>query len=139
MFKKFVAAFFSVVFSAMLIGCGTDMGNDLSSDISSIMDPNPNGSAQSSTPSTNSSITNSSSQPDTNSQTAKISREKAKEIALNHAKVNESEITDYEIELDNEDGKLMYDVSFESNGKEYNYDIDADTGDITNSKNELVD
>ncbi|MBE6787953.1 MAG: hypothetical protein E7537_06370, partial [Ruminococcaceae bacterium] len=69
----------------------------------------------------------------------KISKEEAKDIALKHANLKETDISDYDIELDNEDGKLIYDISFEANGKEYDYDIDAHTGNVTNSMNELID
>lgn len=131
MFKKILAAFCAVVFSAMLTGCGTDMGNDISSDINSIMDPDMNNSVgQNSTPTNEQNNT---------ASDVKISKEKAKEIALKHANVKETDISDYEIELDNENGKFVYDISFDANGKEYDYDIDADTGNITNSKNELID
>ena len=133
MFKKILAAFFAVVFSAMLAGCGTKVGNDISSDINSIMDPNMNNSVgQNSTPTT-------SEQQNNSTNNAKISKAKAKEIALSHAGVKEADISDYEIELDNENGVLVYDISFDCNGKEYDYDINANTGEITNSKNELVD
>ncbi len=131
MFKKIMATFCTLVFSAMLAGCGTQMGEDISSDISSMMpDTNTDSSYQSETNTT---------QQNTTASEAKISKEKAKEIALNHANLKESDITDYEIDLDNEDGKLVYEISFECGGKEYDYDVNATTGDISNSKNELID
>ena len=137
MFKKFLAAFCAVVFSAMLTGCG------ISSDISSIMDPDMNNSAQQDNNTNNNSVgknsTPISEQQNNTTTEAKISKEKAKEIALNHANVKETEISDYEIDLENENGKLEYDISFDANGKEYDYDVDATTGEITNSKNELID
>ena len=68
-----------------------------------------------------------------------FTKEQAKEIALKHANIKAADITDYEIDLDTEDGKLVYDISFEHNGKEYDYDVDAETGKITNSKNEIID
>lgn len=131
MFKKILATFCTLVFSAMLTGCGTQMGEDISSDISSMM-PDTN------TDSSYHSDTNSTQQSNTQSE-AKITKDKAKEIALEHANLKETDIRDYEIDLDNEDGKLVYEISFESNGKEYDYDVNATTGDISNSKNELVD
>lgn len=130
MFKKILAAFCAVVFSAMLTGCGTKMGEDISSDISSMMPDMDTSSQQSDTTSPQ--------QGNTQSE-AKITKEKAKEIALKHAKLTEDKITDYEIDLDNEDGKLVYEISFESNGKEYDYDVDATTGDVSNSMYELID
>ena len=145
MFKKIIVSFFAVVFSALLVGCGTEMGDDLSSDISSIMDPDMNNSAQqdNSNNTSNNSVGHNSTpisdQQNNTSSNAKISKEKAKEIALDHAKLTEDKITDYEIDLDNEDGILVYEISFESNGKEYDYDVNANTGEISNSKNELID
>ncbi len=131
MFKKIIATFCALVFSAMLAGCGTQVGEDISSDISSMMpDATDNSSYQSST--------NSTPQNSTTSD-VKITKERAKEIALEHAKIKETDITDYEIDLDNEDGKLVYEISFESNGKEYDYDVDATTGKVTNSMYELID
>ncbi len=124
MIRKFLVTFFSLVFSAMLMGCGENMKTEINSDINSMMDSN---------------ILNSSEQQSNNTNSAQISREKAKEIALKHANVQEDKITDYEIDLDNENGILIYEISFESNGKEYDYDVNAQTGEITNSKNELID
>ncbi len=154
MFKKIMATFCTLVFSAMLAGCGTQMGEDISSDISSMMPntsnnsstQNNNGSSsyQSNNGSSNQGNNGSLNQGNNNSSNynasdAKITKEKAKEIALKQANLKETDITDYEIDLDNEDGKLVYEISFESNGKEYDYDVDANTGSISNSKNELVD
>lgn len=59
-----------------------------------------------------------------------ISTSKAKSIALNDAGLKASEIYDYEIELDRDNGVLHYDVSFEKDGKDYDYEIDAKTGKI---------
>lgn len=59
-----------------------------------------------------------------------ISREKAKSIALKDAGLKEANIYDLEIELDREKGTLHYDVSFESNGRDYDYEINAKTGKI---------
>ncbi len=130
MFKKIIAAFFAVVFSALMVGCGTDMGEDISSDISSLMpDSNTSSQHESNTPQNNNNTTSE----------AKISKEKAKEIVLEHAKLTEDKITDYEIDLDNENGILVYEISFDSNGKEYDYDVDANTGKVTNSMYELID
>lgn len=141
MFKKFVAAFFAIVFSAVFAGCGTKMGEDVSSDISSILEPDNSNSAQqnnnSNTP--NTSINNSSMPNSNTTSEAKISKEKAKEIALRHANVNEDKVSDFEIDLDTENGVLVYEISFDSNGKEYDYDVNATTGDITDSKHEIID
>lgn len=61
---------------------------------------------------------------------ANISRAKAKSIALTDAGLKESQIYDYEIELDYSLNTLVYEISFEYNGKDYDYDINAKTGKI---------
>ncbi|OKZ54333.1 MAG: hypothetical protein BHV94_03855, partial [Clostridiales bacterium 59_14] len=61
---------------------------------------------------------------------ADIGHAKAKSIALNHAGVSESKAYDMEIELDDEDGTLVYEVEFKSGNMEYSYEINAATGAI---------
>lgn len=57
-----------------------------------------------------------------------IGKENAKRIALNHA--NAAEYGNYNSELCNRDGKLVYCINFEANGRNCKYVIDADTGEI---------
>ena len=64
---------------------------------------------------------------------------KAKSIALNHAGVSENQAYDMEIELDDEDGTLVYEVEFQSGGMEYSYEINAATGAILKHETELDD
>ena len=66
-----------------------------------------------------------------------IGHAKAKSIALNHAGVSESKAYDMEIELDEEDGMLIYEVEFKSGGMEYSYEINAATGAIVKQETEL--
>lgn len=61
---------------------------------------------------------------------------KAKSIALNHAGVSESKAYDMEIEPDEEDGMLVYEVEFKSGGMEYSYEINAATGAIVKQETE---
>ncbi len=68
-----------------------------------------------------------------------IGEAKAKEIALNHAGVTASQIRDYECKLDRENGTVVYEVSFETNQYEYEYDINAATGKIIKSDKETND
>ena len=63
----------------------------------------------------------------TASQKAYIGEDKAKEIALNHANV--TSVTNYKIELDFDD-VMVYEIEFKANNKEYDYEINATTGDI---------
>lgn len=62
--------------------------------------------------------------------TAKITEEQAKEIALNHANLNNEQVNFEKVELDKDDGVQKYEVEFHYNNREYNYEIDANTGDI---------
>ena len=64
---------------------------------------------------------------------------KAKSIAMNHAGVSENEAYDMDIELDDEDGILVYEVEFKSGGMEYSYEINAATGTILKHEMELDD
>ena len=64
---------------------------------------------------------------------------KAKSIALNHAGVSESKAYDMDIELDDEDGTLVYEVEFKSGNMEYDFEIDAASGTILKHEAELDD
>ena len=59
-----------------------------------------------------------------------IGEKKAKSIALKHAGLKESEVSGLYVELDYDDGVLRYEVDFRQGQIEYDYDIDAKTGDI---------
>ena len=65
-----------------------------------------------------------------------IGADKAKEIALNHAGVSADRIYDLEIELDRDYWSISYVVSFKSDVFEYDYDIDAYSGNIIKSRKE---
>ncbi len=69
--------------------------------------------------------------------TGDIGHAKAKSIALNHAGVSENKAYDMEIELDDEDGTLVYEVEFKFGGMEYSYEINAATGAILKHEAEL--
>ena len=71
--------------------------------------------------------------------TGDIGHAKAKSIALNHAGVSESKAYDMEIELDDEDGTLVYEVEFKFGGMEYSYEINAATGAILKHEAEIDD
>ena len=64
---------------------------------------------------------------------------KAKSIALNHAGVSDSKAYDMDIELDDEDGKLVYEVEFKSGNMEYDYEIDAASGAVLKHEAERED
>lgn len=71
------------------------------------------------------------------SQKSLIGTEQAKSIALSKAGL--STASQIEIELDTEKGVLIYEVEFKSNGNEYEYDINAKTGEIVYSHIEKDD
>lgn len=72
----------------------------------------------------------------TNSQTSSSNTEnyigetKALEIALNHAGVNTQDLLFSKSHLDRDDGRTQYDVEFYAGNKEYDYEIDAISGNI---------
>lgn len=68
-----------------------------------------------------------------------ISADRAKEIALSHAGVAETNVFDYDCELEHEKGRAFYEVDFESMNYEHEYDIDAVTGEIIRSDKEIRD
>ena len=82
---------------------------------------------------------NATAKPSAPSGGADIGYAKAKSIALNHAGVSENQAYDMDIELDDEDGKLVYEVEFKSNSMEYDYEIDAASGAILKHEAELDD
>ena len=77
--------------------------------------------------------------PDPSGTAQDIGHAKAKSIALNHAGVSENEAYDMEIELDDEDGTLVYEVEFKSGGMEYSYEINATSGAILKHEAEIDD
>ena len=78
-------------------------------------------------------------QPSNPAPSGDIGHAKAKSIALNHAGVSENKAYDMEIELDDEDGTLVYEVEFKSGGMEYSYEINAATGAILKHEAKLDD
>ena len=77
--------------------------------------------------------------PDPSGAAQDIGHAKAKSIALNHAGVSENQAYDMEIELDDEDGTLVYEVEFKSGGMEYSYEINAASGAILKHEAEIDD
>ena len=59
-----------------------------------------------------------------------IGAERAKTIALNHAGISASNAVFLHAKLDYDDGRRIYEVEFYSGSKEYDYEIDAATGQI---------
>lgn len=70
------------------------------------------------------------------SQSAYIGLEAAKEAALKHAGFSASDATFVEAEYDYDDGRMVYEVEFHVKGTEYDYEIDAQTGEVVKYKTE---
>ena len=89
---------------------------------------------------TTASVGNATAKPSAPSEAAQdIGHAKAKSIALNHAGVSENQAYDMEIELDDEDGTIVYEVEFQSGNVEYSYEINAATGAILKHETEIDD
>ena len=65
-----------------------------------------------------------------NSNNSKITVEKAKEITLKHANLKDNQVVFDKTEMDYDNGVQVYDIEFHYNNIEYNYEIDANTGNI---------
>ena len=65
-----------------------------------------------------------------------LSAEEAKAIACEHASVPADGIWDYSIDFERDDGWSVYEIEFKYNGYEYDYDIDAITGDVLKNDRE---
>lgn len=61
---------------------------------------------------------------------ADIGEEAARTAALSHAGLNASQVTKLKTDYDYDDGIAVYEVEFKYNGYEYEYKIDAATGEI---------
>ena len=70
-------------------------------------------------------------------QSASITEEQAKEIAASHAGVAVADLTFHSVSLEEDDGRRVYDVEFYSGSTEYDYEIDAATGDILSYDNDV--
>jgi len=62
--------------------------------------------------------------------TSDIGAEQAKAIALAHAGLTESQTYRIQVEKDEDDGRMEYEIEFKADGMEYEYTIDAATGAI---------
>lgn len=78
-------------------------------------------------------------QPAPPSEPALIGTAAAKAAALAHAGVSAAEVKDLECELEKENGKVSYEVSFETDDYEYEYVIDAQTGAVIRFTREADD
>lgn len=59
-----------------------------------------------------------------------ITRDRAIELALNHAGLSKTDLRDLEAELDRERNGTFWEVDFEHGGYDYSYDINAETEEV---------
>lgn len=128
--KKILALILCLTFILSLAACGRT-ANDIKNDAESIGD-----SVVSDTKDTIDKVTSgtesASKKAEDNSMNlmAGITAKDAKEAALKHAGLDESQVRDVDVDLDRDNGKLIYEVDFNSGNTEYDYDIDAETGEV---------
>ena len=68
-----------------------------------------------------------------------LTAQQARDIALAHAGTSAENVRDLKTELDEDDGRMVYEVEFKQGGQEYEYEIDAASGDILHHKVEIDD
>ena len=70
------------------------------------------------------------------SDKAYIGTGRAKEIALEHAGLTAADVVGIQVEMDYERGVMVYEVEFYADAYEYDYDINAETGEIVKNDKE---
>lgn len=68
-----------------------------------------------------------------------ISEDEAKKAALSHAQIDEAKAKFSKAKLESDDGKKQYEIEFYADGKEYDYEIDAKTGDVISFDYDIED
>ena len=130
--KKIIVLVFSLIFILSLTACGR-FANDVKNDAESAGDSVVSG-VDSAADGVESDVKDKDKDKNKDDESmdlrAGITANDAKEAALKHAGLSESQVTDIEIDLDRDNGKLIYEVDFNSGGIEYDYDIDAETGEV---------
>ena len=116
--------------SALALVCG----------VSVACSSNTNANVNTNSANTNISQENTSSQNNINNNNtnAKITSDKAKEIALNHANLSQNQVSYINAYLDYDDGIQVYDVSFYVNDVEYSYEINAQNGNIVSYERDSI-
>lgn len=130
--KKIIVLALSLIFALSLAACGR-VANDVTSDVESIGDSVVSG-AESVVDKAEDAVTDNNGNNTNNSKSmnlmAGITANDAKEAALKHAGLDETQVSDVDVDLDRDNGKLIYEVDFNSGNTEYDYDIDAETGEV---------
>lgn len=123
--KKISALILTFVFVLTLSACGTSVSDNMSQNQSgALSDPLITDSEQSAV------------SGNASANAELITRDKAIEIALSHAKFEQKDVINLTADLDREYGIAEWEVEFDKDGFEYSYDINASTGEIINSNKE---
>lgn len=76
--------------------------------------------------------------PNQSASGVQISEQKAKETALEHANLEEKDVTMLRVQYDFDDGIKKYEVEFDNGGYEYSYEINAESGEIIQNEREPI-
>lgn len=115
--RKIIISVFCLIFALCLIGCGeNEMMDDLSSGMNSAKDM---------VESTADKVTDGAME-----LVASITGDQAKRKAFEHAGVKEDEVKDLDVDLDRDGMTLIFEVDFKHGDTEYDYNINAMTGEI---------
>lgn len=68
-----------------------------------------------------------------------LTKEQAIDIALNHAGTSKNQVEFDDVERDDDDGRIIWEIEFESGAYEFEYDIDAENGNILDYDKEWDD
>lgn len=129
--KKTISLILCLLFVTLLAACGKN-AEKTASDAQSIGDSIVSG-AESATDKVKSELDDKVKNDSSLDLMAGITAGDAKQAALKHAELDEAQVSDVEIDLDRDNGKLVYEVNFKHGQTEYDYEIDAETGDVISS------
>ena len=76
---------------------------------------------------------------DSNSTAVAVTREEAIDKALKHVGIKKEDVKDLEVDLDSEREGVLWEINFDYKDQEFSFDINANTGEIVNSKREQKD
>lgn len=127
--KKILILALTLTLSLLLTACGRAM-NDITSDAESIGDSVVSGAENAADRVTDGAESTAKNDEKSMNLMAGITANDAKNAALSHAGLEESQVSNIDIDLDRDNGVLIYEVDFNSGNTEYDYDINAETGEV---------
>lgn len=74
-----------------------------------------------------------------NSTAVAVTREEAIDKALKYVGLKKEDVKDLEVDLDTEREGVFWEINFDHKDQEFSFDINANTGEIVNSKREQKD